>query len=267
MLDVQNSPDQRGIEIQQVGVKDVHLPALIATKDGAFQQVLGKLTFSAGLPQHFKGTHMSRFLEVLVEWGQKPISGRELKMMLAEIRERLSAPSARVSLAFRYFIPQKAPVSGIESPLDYQCEFYGEYSKQGYDYKLGVEIPVLSLCPCSKAISNYGAHNQRAIIKASIRCLPGRYLWIEELVALLQNQGSSCVYPLVKRDDEKHITEEAYDNPKFVEDILRDCIISLRGEKRVTWFHLEVESYESIHNHSAFAHHKEWKTQNPHTKG
>ena len=268
MLDIQNTPDQRGIEIQQVGVKDVHLPVLIATQSGSFQQVFGRITLSAGLPQSFKGAHMSRFMEVLVEWGEKPISGRELKMMLSEIRTRLSAPSAQISLIFRYFLPQQAPVSGIVSPLDYQCEFSGSYSETGYDYRMGVEIPVLSLCPCSKAISKYGAHNQRAMIRVWIRCHPGRYLWIEELVGLLQNQGSSCVYPLVKREDEKHITEGAYENPKFVEDILRDCVLSLRAEKRVTWFRLEVESYESIHNHSAFARHEEWTTaERPHTKG
>ncbi|HEY8344799.1 MAG TPA: GTP cyclohydrolase FolE2 [Bacillota bacterium] len=268
MLDIQNTPDQRGIEIQQVGVKDVHLPVLIATQSGSFQQVLGRITLSAGLPQSFKGTHMSRFMEVLVEWGEKPISGRELKMMLTEIRTRLSAPSAQISLIFRYFLPQQAPVSRIVSPLDYQCEFAGCSSETGYDYRMGVEIPVLSLCPCSKAIAKYGAHNQRAMIRVWIRCHPGRYLWIEELVGLLQNQGSSCVYPLVKREDEKHITEEAYENPKFVEDILRDCVLSLRAEKRITWFRLEVESYESIHNHSAFARHEEWTTaEQPHTKG
>lgn len=261
MKDIQNSQDLRGIDLQQVGVKDVHLPVMIATKRGDFQQALGRVTFSANLPQHFKGTHMSRFLEVLVEWSQKPISGRELKMMLAEISRRLTASSAELCLDFRYFIPQTAPASGITSPLDYQCQFSGRYSKDGYDYRLGVEIPILSLCPCSKAISRYGAHNQRAVIKAYIRCLPGRYLWIEELVDLLQSQGSCRVYPLLKREDEKQVTEEAYENPKFVEDILRDSIIALRNEPKVTWFQVEVESYESIHNHNAFARHEEWKTE------
>lgn len=257
MKDIQNYPDERGIEIQRVGVKDVHLPVLIATQGGSYQQVLGKITLSASLPRHFKGTHMSRFMEVLVEWGQKPISGRELKLMLKEIRSRLSASSADVSLNFRYFLQTAAPVSGIVSAMDYLCEFRGRLSEKGYDYRLGAEIPVLSLCPCSKAISRYGAHNQRAMIRASIKCLSGRYLWIEELVNLLQNQGSSRVYPLLKREDEKYVTEEAYDNPKFVEDILRDSVLTLRNDGRITWFRLEVESYESIHHHSAFAFHEE----------
>lgn len=264
MKDIQNYPDQRGIEIQQVGVKDFHLPVLIATQFGSFQQVLGRITASASLPREFKGTHMSRFIEMLADWSQKPTSGRELKVMLKEICSRLTASSAEISLAFRYFLPVTAPVSKVSSPLDYSCEFHGRLSDTDtrthtYDYRMGVEIPVISLCPCSKAISEYGAHNQRAIIRARIRCRPGRYLWLEELIALLQNQGSSRVYPLLKREDEKFVTEEAYRRPKFVEDILRDCVLVLRREDRITWFQLEIESYESIHNHSAFARHEEEK--------
>jgi GTP cyclohydrolase I len=260
MRDVQNTPDERGIEIQRVGVKGVHLPILIATQEGSFQQLLGKITAAVSLPQQYKGTHMSRFMEILGEWGQKPISGRELKLMLKEIRTRLKASSADLTLSFRYFIPVTAPVSCLTSPLDYLCEFRGRLSEKGYDFRMTTEIPIISLCPCSKAISKYGAHNQRAMIKATVKCLPGKYLWIEELVSLLQTQGSSRVYPVLKREDEKYITEEAYDNPKFVEDILRDSVIALRQEEKVSWFHLEVESFESIHNHSAFAYHEEDKS-------
>ncbi len=257
MKDIQNYPDTRGIEIQRVGVKKFHLPVLIATQSGSFQQVLGEITASASLPQEFKGTHMSRFIEILAEWGQKPISGRELKLMLKEICRRLSASSAEITLAFRYFLPVTAPVSKATSLLDYSCEFYGRLTADGYDYRMGVEIPVLSLCPCSKAIADYGAHNQRTVIRAWIRCRSGRYLWLEELISLLHNQGSSRVYPLLKREDEKFVTEEAYTHPKFVEDILRDCILVLRGVEHLTWFRLEIESFESIHNHSAFAQHEE----------
>jgi len=263
MKDIQNYPDQRGIEIQQVGVKDFHLPVLIATQSGSFQQVLGRITASASLPREFKGTHMSRFIEILAEWSQKPISGREIKVVLKEICSRLAAPAAEITLAFRYFLPVTAPVSKSVSPLDYSCEFHGRLTSTGealvYDYRMGVEIPVISLCPCSKEISDYGAHNQRAMIRAWIRCRPGRYLWLEELIGLLQGQGSSRVYPLLKREDEKFVTEEAYQHPKFVEDILRDCVLVLRGEERITWFRVEVESYESIHNHNAFARHEEGK--------
>ncbi len=259
MEDIQNTVDKRGIDIQRVGVKEVHLPVLIATKDGSFQQLLGKITAAANLPQQYKGTHMSRFMEVLVEWVQKPISGWELKIMLTEIRRRLKASSADISMDFRYFIPVTAPVSGWNSPLDYPCQFWGRLSEKGYDFRLTVEIPIVSLCPCSKAISRYGAHNQRAVIKAAVKCLPGKYLWIEELVPLLQAQGSSCVYPVLKREDEKFVTEEAYNNPKFVEDILRDSVLALRQKEKIAWFRLEVESFESIHNHSAFAYYEEEK--------
>ncbi|NLW57091.1 MAG: GTP cyclohydrolase I FolE2 [Firmicutes bacterium] len=257
MEDVQNKLDTRGIEIHRVGVKDVHLPVLIATKDGAFQQVLGKFTVAALLPRQYKGTHMSRFMEVLVEWGEKPISGRELKLMLTEVKKRLNAPTADISLEFRYFIPVTAPVSGQKAPLDYPCRFWGRLSEEGYEFLLSAEVPVLSLCPCSKAISRYGAHNQRTVIKADVRCHPGTYLWLEDLVPCLQAQGSSCIYPVLKREDEKYVTEEAYEHPKFVEDILRDSVLALRQEKKIAWFRLEVESFESIHNHSAFAFYEE----------
>lgn len=259
MEDVQSKPDERGIEIQRVGVKEVHLPVLIATKHGAFQQVLGKFTVAALLPRQYKGTHMSRFMEVLVDWGEKPISGRELKLMLMEIKKRLNAPSADISLNFRYFIPVAAPVSGLKAPLDYPCRFWGRLSDQGYEFLLSVEVPVLSLCPCSKAISRYGAHNQRTVIKADVRCHPGTSLWIEDLVPCLQAQGSSSIYPVLKREDEKYVTEEAYDHPKFVEDILRDSVLALRWKDNIAWFRLEVESFESIHNHSAFAFYEETK--------
>ena len=263
MKDIQNSPDQRGIEIQQVGVKDFHLPVLIATQSGSFQQVLGRITASASLPREFKGTHMSRFIEILAECSQKPISGREIKLVLKEICSRLAAPAAEIALAFRYFLPVTAPVSKIPSPLDYSCEFHGRLTHTGqapaHVFQMGAVTPVISLCPCSKEISDYGAHNQRAMIRAWIRCRPGRYLWLEELIGLLQEQGSSRVYPLLKREDEKFVTEEAYLRPKFVEDILRDCVLVLRGEERITWFRVEVESFESIHNHNAFARHEEGK--------
>lgn len=253
MEDVQNLLDQRGIEIQRVGVKEVHLPFLIATRDGGYQQILGKITAAVNLPKQYKGTHLSRFMEVLVAWGDKPISGRELKLMLMELKTRLKASAADLSLDFRYFMPVTAPVSGLTSPLDFSCQFWGRLTEAGYDFRLTVHVPVVSLCPCSKAISRYGAHNQRAVIRAAVRCQPGSYLWIEDLILLLRRQGSSCVYPVLKREDEKFVTEEAYDHPKFVEDILRDSVLALRREPKVSWFRLEVESFESIHNHSAFA--------------
>ena len=244
MEDVQNHLDQRGIEIQRVGVKDVHLPFLIATRDGGYQQILGNITAAVNLPKQYKGTHLSRLMEVLVAWGDKPISGRELKLMLTELRTKFKASAADITLDFHYFMPVTAPVSGLTSPLDFFCQFWGRLTEAGYDFRLTVHVPVVSLCPCSKAISRYGAHNQRAVIRASVRCRPGSYLWIEDLILLLRAQGSSCVYPVLKREDEKYVTEEAYDHPKFVEDILRDSVLALRREPKRRRFRLEVESFD-----------------------
>ncbi|MGE5529063.1 MAG: GTP cyclohydrolase FolE2 [Patescibacteria group bacterium] len=260
MLDVQAAPDGRGIDVQRVGLKGVHLPCLIRTMDGGYQQVLGRITLSVELPKEYRGTHMSRFMEVLLAWSQQPISGRELKLILNELAARLAAPAADIALRFRYFLPKKAPVTGSVSHLDYVVETYGRLAESTYDYVLGVEVPVLSLCPCSKEISSFGAHNQRAVIRARVRCFPRKFVWIEELIALLESQGSCPIYPLLKREDERHVTEQSYEHPKFVEDIVRDTVLALRAEPKVRWFAVECESYESIHNHSAFAAHEEEKT-------
>ncbi|MGQ9778527.1 MAG: GTP cyclohydrolase FolE2 [Bacillota bacterium] len=257
MYDVQSSPDTRGIDIQRVGLKDVRLPFLIRTMDGDYQQVLGKVTVAAELPKEYRGTHMSRFMEILLAWSRKPIAGTELRLILAEIVEKLAAPAAEISLSFRYFLAKTAPVSKSLSYLDYLVETSGRLNAGRFDYLLGVEIPVLTLCPCSKEIATCGAHNQRAVIRARVRFRPGCFLWIEELVELLERQGSAPVYPLLKREDEKFITEEAYRRPKFVEDVVRDAVLALRAEPRIRWFAVECESYESIHNHNAFAAHEE----------
>ncbi len=260
MIDVQSLPDERGIGIQRVGLKDVHLPFQIRMKDGGFQHVQGNVTLSVNLPHHFKGTHLSRFMELLTEWSAKPISGKEIRQLLAELCANLDAAEAEISLKFRYFLPLSAPVSQISGYMDYIGEFRGSLNRREnlFDYRLGAEIPVMSLCPCSKEISEYGAHNQRAVIRSLIRFThPGKFIWLEDLIALLRTQGSCPVFPVLKRDDEKYVTESAYQNPKFVEDILRDSVLALRTEPRIKWFQVEVESYESIHNHSAFASHTE----------
>ena len=259
MIDVQNRKDERGIEIQRVGIKEVHFPFQIRMQNGGYQQVQGNVAMAVALPHHFKGTHLSRFMELLMAWSDKPISGREIRQMLNELQENLEVAEAELSLKFRYFLPVPAPVSRIIGYLDYIGEFKGilRSSGQVYDYQLGAEIPVLSLCPCSKEISAYGAHNQRAVIRSLVRFYPGKHLWLEELIEALRHQGSCPVFPLLKREDEKFVTETAYRNPKFVEDILRDSVLALRGESRIQWFQVEVESFESIHNHSAFASHVE----------
>lgn len=257
MKDVQNFPDPRGIAIQHVGLKNVNMPVLIATQAGDFQHTLGEFTLSVSLPQDYKGTHLSRFVEVINTWAEKPISGLELHKILKDLSTRLDAACAEIALKFRYFLPTFAPVSKSRSLLDYKCEFWGSLNDDRFDYRLGVEIPVVSLCPCSKTISRYGAHNQRAFIRAWLRFQPGQFLWIEEVIHHLEQVGSCQIYPLLKREDEKAVTESAYDNPKFVEDILRDAVLKLRGDDRIRGFLLEVESFESIHNHSAYARHEE----------
>jgi len=259
MIDVQNMEDQRGIEIQRVGLKEVHFPFQIRMKNGGLQLVQGNVTLSVNLPHQFKGTHMSRFMELLMFWSEKPISGKEIRQLLSELSTNLQAAAAEISLKFRYFLPVPAPISQSIGYLDYISEFHGSLRQPDdkFEYRLGVEIPVLSLCPCSKEISAFGAHNQRAMIRVSIGCFNGKYLWLEELIKLLRTQGSCPVYPLLKREDEKWVTETAYQNPKFVEDILRDSVIALRSDPRIKCFQVEVESFESIHNHSAFASHTE----------
>lgn len=258
MKDVQNQADARGIDIQNVGIKGFHMPLLIRTRQGGFQQVMANVSLSVSLPMHFKGTHMSRFIEALIPWGSKPISNAELRSLLVDTCEKLEADQAEVTIAFKYFIEKKAPVSGRSSFMDYDCTFKARRDKDRHTFLLGVEVPVTSCCPCSKEISDFGAHNQRTLIRATVR-FHGGFLWIEDLVDRLESQGSCQLYPLLKREDEKFVTEKAYENAKFVEDILRDTVIALRNEPLVSWFDVECESMESIHNHSAFAKHTEAK--------
>ena len=258
MRDIQNLADERGIPIQKVGVKDVHLPFQIKTKTGSFQSVLALIRLTVDLPQEYKGTHMSRFIEVLSDWRQKPVANREMEAMLRDIMQRLEARRAHIEIRFKYFIEKKAPVSGLTSLLDYDCIFEGNLETGGQlDFILGLAVPFTSLCPCSREISEYGAHNQRGIMKVKIKYPPGRFIWIEDLAKLMEAQGSSPVYPLLKREDEKFVTEGAYDNPKFVEDVLRDLVLALRGLEGAAWFEAECETFESIHNHSAYAFHVE----------
>lgn len=260
MLDVQNMPDERQIDIQRVGLKDVHLPFQIKMKDASFQHVQGIVNIAVTLPHQFKGTHLSRFMEILMRWNDKPISIKEIRLILKEVCADLDALESELNLQFRYFLPAPAPISKVTGYLDYRCTFNGIYNKQSdqFLHYISTAIPVTSLCPCSKEISEFGAHNQRAIIHAKVCSdTSAKILWLEELIELLRTQGSCPIYPVLKRPDEKFVTEAAYLNPKFVEDILRDSVLALRSESRIKGFRVEVESYESIHNHSAFASHVE----------
>lgn len=259
MQDVQNREDARGIAIQRVGIKDAHLPFLIKTKQGGFQQVLARIRFTVSLPSEYKGTHMSRFLEILMPWSQKPLAEPEMDKMLDEALAHLNAQSAEVELSFKYFVEKTAPVSGKKSVLDLDCSFTGRKEKGGVmEFQLGVDVPFTSLCPCSKEISQYGAHNQRSVASIRLRFRPDfACIFIEDLAELIEKNGSSAIYPLLKREDEKFVTETAYENPKFVEDILRDNVLALRKLEGLAWFSVECENFESIHNHSAFAAHEE----------
>lgn len=259
MRDVQNAVDERGIAIQKVGVSDVHLPFLIKTKEGSLQTVLAKIKLTVDLPKEYKGTHMSRFIEILSEWSQRAVAEPEMEAILYDTVTRLKATRAHLEIGFKYFIEKTAPVSGLKSMLDYDCVFSGDYNAHGeFIFSMGLHVPFTSLCPCSKEISEYGAHNQRGIMKVKLRQTAGKFVWIEDLAALLERQGSCPVYPLLKREDEKYVTETAYDNPKFVEDVLRDLVLTLREVDGVEWFEVECENYESIHNHSAYASHVEF---------
>jgi GTP cyclohydrolase I len=215
------------------------------------------VSLTADLPHYFKGTHMSRFIEILEEWRNRPVSGPEVKAILQQTKTELKAEMAHADIRFKYFMEKQAPVSKRSSILGYQSRFCGDLNGGDFEFKLGVEVPVETVCPCSKEISDFGAHNQRASIRANVRFVHGKFVWIEELVRLLEDQGSAQIYPLLKRQDEKYVTERAFNNPKFVEDVVRDCVLALRKIDRILWFEVECESEESIHQHNAFAYHQE----------
>ena len=256
MDDVQNQTDERGIPLDQVGVTDLRYPIVVLDREREKQQTIARLTMSVNLPHHFKGTHMSRFLEVLNRH-RGEVTMRTLPSILRELKERLEAESARIEVAFPYFLERVAPASGSRALMDYECSFVGEVNGGDEDFVLGVQVPVTSLCPCSKAISDYGAHNQRGVI--TIEARPARQdgeselIWIEELVDVAERSASAPVYPLLKRADERHVTMQAYDNPVFVEDMVRNVAAHLQGDRRVAWFRVQAVNHESIHNHSAYA--------------
>lgn len=262
MKDVQNQTDDRGVEIQKVGIKNLEIPFVIQRKDDEDKVIYATVTAGVTLPAHYKGTHMSRFVEVLNEWRGKHTLGVDIKGCVEAIVERLNAKSGYLKFDFKYFINKKAPVTGISAPMCYDCTFEGileNYGEEDEEYKfyLGAKVPVTTLCPCSKEISSYGAHNQRAIVSVKVTYPEDDHIWIEDLVAQIEKCASSELYPLLKREDEKFVTEHAYDNPKFVEDVLRDVVLLLRNNNIIDSFEVECESLESIHNHSAWAYQQE----------
>ena len=255
MKDVQNQADIRGVEIQKVGIKDFELPIVIQRKDAENKVIYASATCGVSLPAHYKGTHMSRFVEVLNEWREEKTL--DIRDCVEKMVEKLEAKSGYLKFDFKYFIDKKSPVTKLSFPMAYDCSFEGNLNGENYKFTLGVKVPVATLCPCSKEISNYGAHNQRAIVSVKVTYPEDEHVWIEDLISKIEKTASSELYPLLKREDEKFVTEHAYDNPKFVEDVLRDVVLALREDDKIDSFEVECESLESIHNHSAWAYQQE----------
>ena len=248
--DVQNLPDIRKLAIDKVGIKAIRHPLRIKDKTGAAQHTVAMCNMYVQLPQHFKGTHMSRFIEIL-NANERELSVENFPMMLNEMADRLEAHSGHIEMSFPYFINKSAPVSGVKSLLDYEVTFIGSVKNGIHDIQIKVLIPVTSLCPCSKKISAYGAHNQRSHVTVAIRLK--EFMWLEDIIAMVEAQASSELYGLLKRHDEKYVTERAYDNPKFVEDMVRDIATAFNNEPKIKNYVVECENFESIHNHSAYA--------------
>ena len=250
MPDVQGSADKRKIAIDKVGVKSIRHPVRVAERGGGVQHTIAMFNMYVGLPHHFKGTHMSRFIEILNAY-EREISVESFKVMLEDMVVRLEAETGIIEMTFPYFVNKAAPVSKVLSLMDYEVTFVGEIKDGKRVFNMKVVVPVASLCPCSKNISAYGAHNQRSHVTISART--SEFVWIEELIEYAEKHASSQLYGLLKRPDEKFVTEYAYDHPKFVEDMVRDVAADLNRDKRIDKYVVESENFESIHNHSAYA--------------
>jgi GTP cyclohydrolase I len=248
--DVQGRADSRRIPINKVGIKDVFHPVRVKDRSSGEQHTIANFNMYVALPHDFKGTHMSRFVEVLHR-NEREISVESFRDILVEMTEKLDAESGHIEMDFPYFVMKKAPASGVESLMDYKASLIGELHDGKPELWLKVVVAATSLCPCSKSISRYGAHNQRSHI--TIKARVEGHMWLEELIDIAESEASCEVYGILKRADEKYVTEHAYDNPKFVEDIVRDVAVRLNKEERVRAYVVEAENFESIHNHSAYA--------------
>ena len=248
--DVQSSRDTRQIPINKVGIKDIRHPVRVRDRSMGEQHTIACFNMYVNLPHNFKGTHMSRFVEILNQH-EREISVESFKEMLKEMAERLEAESGHIEMRFPYFVNKTAPVSKVESLMDYDVTFIGEVHNGIVEMAIKVVIPVTSLCPCSKKISDYGAHNQRSHVTVNARIRD--FIWIEEIIEMVEQEASCELFGLLKRPDEKQVTERAYDNPKFVEDMVRDVAAQLNNEDRIKSYVVESENFESIHNHSAYA--------------
>lgn len=249
--DVQRSQDTRNVPIDQVGIKDINHPVVVSDRAGREQHTVANFNMYVSLPHNFKGTHMSRFVEILNDH-EYEITVESFKRMITEMVDVLDAESGHIEMSFPYFVQKSAPVSGVKSLLDYQVTFIGRIQENNKPTVLvRIVVPVTTLCPCSKGISDYGAHNQRSHVTVCVKTRG--FIWIEELIDMVEKVASCELYGLLKRPDEKYVTERAYDNPKFVEDIVRDVAIQFNRDDRIASYSIESENFESIHNHSAYA--------------
>ena len=250
IADVQNMADTRHLVIHKVGIKSIRHPVHVKDKSMGVQHTIATFNMYVRLPHNFKGTHMSRFVEILNHHGRE-ISVESFESILREMVDKLEAESGYIEMSFPYFVNKTAPVSGVQSLLDYDVTFIGEINNGEYHFTMKVLVPVTSLCPCSKKISERGAHNQRSHVTITARTKSS--VWIEEVIRYAEEHASCELYGLLKRPDEKFVTERAYDNPKFVEDIVRDVAGELNRDERIEAYVVESENFESIHNHSAYA--------------
>jgi GTP cyclohydrolase IB len=250
IADVQNSADSRRIPIDKVGIKDIRHPVRVKDRSVGEQHTIATFNMYVNLPHNFKGTHMSRFVQIL-NTHEREITVESFREMLKEMTERLEADSGHIEMNFNYFVNKTAPISGVESLLDYDVTLIGEIINGKPKMNIKVVVPVTSLCPCSKKISAYGAHNQRSHV--TVNAETNGFVWIEDLIDMIENEASCELYGLLKRPDEKYVTEKAYDNPKFVEDMVRDVATRLNEDERINSYTVESENFESIHNHSAYA--------------
>jgi len=251
IADVQNHVSPHTIDIDKVGVKNISYPIVVLDKFNGTQHTVARINMYVNLPHRHKGTHMSRFIEILSEH-RLDVSLKKIGPILEETRRRLNAQSAHIEVTFPYFIDKEAPVTRARGLMEYICSFKGALDEQGVlDLVVGITVPITTLCPCSKEISKVGAHNQRGEVRVQVRYK--KFFWIEDLIRLVEESASCEVYALLKRLDEKYVTEKAYSNPMFVEDVVREIAYHLSRNGNFTWFAVESENFESIHNHSAYA--------------
>jgi GTP cyclohydrolase I len=252
MKDVQNERDHRNIPIDKVGIKNLRYPIRVRDRRDGFQNTVASINMYVDLPHEYKGTHMSRFVEML-HLLKPEISLNKFSVLLEAMKRNLDAASAHIEVSFPYFIEKQAPVSNATGLMDYNCRIIGSSnSRNEIDLISEVNVPISSVCPCSKEISDFGAHNQRGIVQVKTRFK--KFIWLEDMIELVEACASCDVFSVLKRVDEKHVTERGFSNPKFVEDVVRDISERLTSDDNITWFSVSAENFESIHNHSAYAH-------------